>query len=344
METLTIQYRNGSSLSFSGESLHPKHNRLESDARHLACIVQESCNSLLNGYYITEKCIEHPPNSVHDVVHINRMMEDSIKMAVIELCSALDGAKAKPDTFKGKVFDEFCKNSEMENAWQKIRNWRSKSVAHKVNIIHDFKGYAQGSSLISAYSSKEYPSGLADVNDLIYPIILELKQCILTVYIRSKKELELQGLKGFPATKYKKDQILWDDLSLGKNMDIKIKDTQASIELEGKQLVKALKSGVDIISAWESTCFNVCNPLRHVWVELISKIRRDPDRYKACNRFVSLVMCRTELPPTQKTVEEGLLNGFDGPYGNFNRNDLVTIIKDYFTCDTNFDVGQFDEK
>lgn len=344
MRTLTIQDESGNSLSFSGKPLHPEHSRLESEARHLACIVQESCNSFLNGCYITEKCIEHPPKSAHEIVHINRVMEDSIKMAVIELCSALDRAKKKSNTFKGKVFEEFCKNTEMNDAWKKVRNWRNKSVAHKINTIHDFKGYAQGSSLISAYSSKEYPSGLADISDLIYPIILELKQCIMTVYIRSKKELELQGLEGFSVTKHKRDKILWDDLSLGKNMDIKTKDIQASVEQEGRKLVKALKSDVGIISAWESTCFNVCNPLRHVWVELIGKIRRDPDRYKACNRFVTLVMCRTELPPTQKTVEDGLLNGFDGPYGNCNRNDLITIVENYFTCNTNLNVEQFDEK
>ena len=329
MRTVTIQNENGDSYSFSGESMHPEHELLENEIRQLACIIQEARNSLENSLYIVERCVEDPPGSAREVVHRKQMIEDSIKVSAVELCSALD-RKIKPHTYKGKVFIEFCKNPKMEEAWDHVRKWRNKSIAHKIHSIHNFKGYNQG-SLISAYTNQKYVSGLdEDLLNCLNTIIPELMQCVVTVYLRSREELELQELQGFRGTDTTTDESLWNDLSLGRNMNTKIDQAQKSIEIDARKLIEALKSGKGIISVWETTCQDMLNPVRKAWIELCSKIRHDPEKCKTCNDFVRLVHQFEELPPTQQEVETGIMNGFGGPYGDDNRLDLIAITEKLF--------------
>ena len=331
MATITIKNENGDSYSFSGESLHPDHERLENDIRQIACIIQESYNSLENLLYIVEQSLQDPPISAHEAVFRNRVIEDSTKVSVVDLCSALDGAKGKPDTYKGKVFTEFCKDQRMVEVWDGVREWRNKSVAHKIDSIHGFRGYAQG-SLISSRVNNVYVSGLSDeMANNLYTAISRLKICIMTVYRESKAKLELRGLQGYQGTNKKMaDEVLWDELSSGRNMTVKLAQAQRSIELDAKNLVQSLKSGKGIISAWETTCLNVLNPVRKAWIDLVSKIRRDPERYKTCSDFVRLVQARFERLPTQQEVETGIMSGFGGPYGDDNRRDLIDITEKLF--------------
>ena len=331
MTTMTIQNENGNSYTFSGESLHPDHERLENDIRQIACIVQESYNSLENLLYIVERSVQDPPESAREAVFRNRAIEDSAKASVVDLCSALDRVKRKSDSYKGKVLTGLCKNQRMEETWEGIRKWRNKSVAHKTDGIHGFRGYVQG-SLISSRVNKGYVSGLGDemANDL-YTVISRLKICIMTVYRESKVQLELRGLQGYQGTnKEMTDEALWDELSSGRSMTLKVTQAQRSIELDAKKLVQSLRSGKDIISAWETTCLDVMNPVRKAWIDLISKISRDPERCKTCSDFVRLVQGRFERLPTRKEVETGIMNGFDGPYGDDNRRDLIEITDKLF--------------
>lgn len=336
MRTVTFQNENtGDSYSFSGISLHPKQEALEKETRHIACLIQESCNSLNSALYLFQKGEEDPPESAREMVHRKQMLEDSIKASAVEICSALDGAKVKPgkpDTYRGNVFKEFCKNQENEIAWEQVREWRNKAVAHKINIsVHDWKGYSQG-SLFSAHTNDVYASGLNEaLLKYLNITISELKRCIMTVYLRSKEELELQGFRGFRGTDKKTGESLWNDLSLGRNLNTKVQRAQKSIEIDACNLIEALKSGKGVISAWETTCLDVLNPVRKAWIELSNKIRHAPERYKMCNDFVRLVdhQFESELP-TQQEVEAGIMNGFGGLYGNDNRNDLIAITEKLF--------------
>ena len=270
--------------------------KLETEVRHIAVTLQRAENAIWIAKCNIEWGLKEPAKDSYRSVMREETSILAIRMAAIELVAALQNNTGRKGQLTEKVRERMRGDKEVEDAWKRVKEYRDKKVAHKTEMQHDYREYAEG-EIVSGHSL--YKSGWKNEAQALVDVTMvgAVARGLLMEEYLAKRKAQVDRGNRTPAIGEGEDpsQALWERLTLGESIHSKIGHSTATVHLDGTYLRRALKgTAIEVLAKNYEVTTGLLHPLRSCWVHMAENLKQSRGGRKKAGVALANLLSKTD--------------------------------------------------